>query len=262
MQTIPWFAVLSPNECFVKKVPGRGWGIYLKVGELEYLVTFGNPDIFPTIFPTKRHADGIRRNLANVFDYIRGRERVENLSNDPKALPLLEWRSVPVGSEVKAHAFAGNVWGVVAITGDGPHLVVFDELDEETGLKTFSASREEIQSNAAFLNCLLDKTVAEGTRTPPFHQGTVQIEPDVPRELIAEDLEELWYIEVGWLLHLNRGNRRSCTCLSCRSEYTRRLNAILDRYVQDYGHVPVDIQVAADIVESGWRIVENRSSRR
>jgi len=264
MHILPWFVVTTPDDCYVKQVAGTSWGICTKIGDKEYLVNFGDQEIFSSLFATKDKAQGILKNILSVFEYLRLQEgRIGGESNDPQSLPRLLWRDILPGYRVKAHKFAGDIWGLVALTPGGPHLVVFDSLSQEAGLLTYLQTEEDAQFAAAFVGLLFDpdppsadpSEVAVGDKVPVFLPGTApQDYPDVPKEEIEADQEEIEYIELGWLINLDRGNRRSCICSTCRGLYVQRLNAIWARYRGKYGWVPPEIQIAIDVVEAGWQI--------
>ncbi len=86
--------------------------------------------------------------------------------------------------------------------------------------------------------------------TPPFVPDPQAV--GVPQKVIEDAQEEIDYIAMGWLGHLGRGKRVLCLCFSSRQWYVRRLDRLLDYFLDQYQGVPWEIQNAVQQVQDDW----------
>lgn len=312
MQTIAWFVVLSPGNCYVKQIGEGTWGICVEICGKEYLVDFKDEKLFPTRFVAEELADKALADLDSVFAYLRMNDssgrREQEREWDVRTFPVLPWEKIPRGAVLREYKFSNGAWGVITVIEEGEFLVVFNESSEDAGFHTFYKDRESIRKAIDFLNVILESGPIErsgpevyygdGTfysllELPGMHDSPVSstppaveqrlkavasdrtrplswssafgplepqapVLPQIPSDEVRADLEEIEYIEMGWLGRLRSGMRRSCICSSCRGEYQLRLYKVSDRYERAYGFVPSMIANAISDVERVWKRVENR----
>ncbi|GMR19362.1 MAG: hypothetical protein BMS9Abin34_498 [Patescibacteria group bacterium] len=190
--------------------------------------------------------------------------------------PAINWGDIPADARLQERRFDNGTWGVVAVLPEGDYLILFTKFDGEAGIRTFYQDQESVQDALTFLQFLEslepDPQIEERLRavsTPPFphpldgysislaDRRLSSANLDVSQEVIEDALEEIDYIAMGWLGHLSQGKRVSCLCSSCRQWYVRKLDRLLDHFLEQYQGVPWKIQDAVQQVQDDWVKKEN-----
>jgi len=263
MQEIPWFAVIDPSQCFVLELSKEDWRIAVRVGSKQYVIDFGDEEDLSSIFVSESIAHIVYQNLPDVFAYLRSKEAKlvpsdagQSFAQELQNFLEINWDDVPTGAPLQEREFDNGTWGIVTVLPEGEHLVLFTKFDGEAAIITFYQDQESAQKAITFLQ-FLEEAVPSGDE---ISSSDVLSQEDytagISTEKILADIEEIEYIEMGWLLHLHRG-KKSCSCGSCRFGYVRRLDLILSKYDRVYGLVPSLLLNMVDEVEANWKAREN-----
>ena len=228
------------------------------------LVSVPNPVMCQSILTNLKSFSKMRKAAEDVGDWGEGRSLE---LPDPRSFPIVHWDEVPESARLQERQFRNGIWGILAVLFDGEHLVMFDSFAQDAGYQTFFSNRDEAQDAIAFLEIIqtppdpepeVEGRLQTVSRPPPFVPESVPAqELGVEPDQLAAALEEIDYIEMGWLLRLYRGKLESCICHSCRGWYVHRLEAITQRYRLRYGDVPTEIFRAVRFVMKCWEVVEN-----
>jgi hypothetical protein len=185
---------------------------------------------------------------------------------DPRSFPIVHWDEVPESARLQERQFRGEIWGILAVLPDGDHLVMFDSFAQDAGYQTFFSNRDAAQNAIAFLEVIqtppdpdpqIEERFQAVTKSPPFVPASIPAEVlEVPAEELARSLEEIEYIEMGWLFRLYHGKHHTCICRSCRDRYVRWLGKVAECYQYLYGGVPTEILTAIRFAMKSWEIVE------
>uniref|UniRef100_A0A831YYM8 Uncharacterized protein n=1 Tax=candidate division WWE3 bacterium TaxID=2053526 RepID=A0A831YYM8_UNCKA len=230
----------------------------------EAVVVARSPVEVQQILTDLRFSDKMKKVAEEMGDW--GDENPSGLP-DPRTVPVINWDEVPEFVQLRVRRFRGDIWGIVASMPDGEeYLVMMDRLAQDAGHHTFSASQDEAQRTIAWLEMTtqvppdpdpqIEERLRGVTSKTPLMSSVPGAFRAVPREEILRFVEEIHYVEMGWLIHLRRGQRESCICGSCRNRYVRWLDNIADYFQQLYGGVPTEILTAMRFAVQSWEIVE------
>ena len=274
MNVLHWNDI-PPRAAFVvtKFVDGpyQGcWGILAKLFDgRQFWVALGNPGE-EVVSPNSEMAKSILRNMQSHAKLIKAADEMDNWKEDspsglphPADFPIIYWEAVPESTRLQRKQFCGGIWGILAVLPDGEYLVILENA-VESSLATFHSDQQGVDKAIVFLEMLLatESMVEESSpppaSTPPFLPESVPSEElGIDRGEIEASLEEIDYLEMGWLFKLYHGKSRVCLCRSCRSWYVRRLESVADRYQNLYGDVPTEILTAVGFVLRSWEVIEN-----
>ncbi len=269
---VPEGAVISVSRFRDGSFKGT-WGIkarlpdgrdfWILMSDPPDLVTVPNPVMCQTILTNLKSLSKMKKAAEDVGSWEEGRS---SELPDPRSFPIVHWDEVPELARLQERQFRGEIWGILAVLSDGEHLVMFDSFAQDAGYQTFFANRDAAQNAIAFLEVVqtppdpepqVEERLREVTSTPPFLPASIPAEVlKVPAEELARSLEEIEYIEMGWLFRIYHGKHRTCICRSCRDRYVRWLDKVAECYQYLYGGVPTEILTAIRFVVRSWEIVE------
>lgn len=268
------FAVSSlPDESSFRGMWGiqawlaNGRQLWVLLGNPAEVIAAPNPVMAQTILNNLQSYSKMMETAAEID--IWGKGDSADLPN-PQSFPVISWGEVPESIRLYERRMRGDIWGIVAQMPDGEHLVILDQLAEDAGYHTFSATQEDAQRTVAWLQIIqvppdpkVEKQLQTGTQTPPFIPESVPAENlGVDPKELAVMLEEIECVELGWLVHLDRGKRESCTCDTCRNRYVRWLDRIADYFQEMYGGVPTEIAYAIRLTLKSWEAKEEVGRKR